>query len=86
MGVSKSYTSKDNDSDQWKLISGDTYAFAITLLLTGNKLISGNANRWYNPITLYSQNVNCSEKNPNKVTWGKFSPPVLSDGNTIILN
>ncbi|KKK87861.1 hypothetical protein LCGC14_2748990, partial [marine sediment metagenome] len=85
-GWYKSFTSKDDGSDQYVAISGGTYAFGIGLSPTGNKLISGHATYWNNPITYYTHNVDGSGKTLLKNMGVRSGALVLVDGYTVIVS
>lgn len=74
----------NNDgTDGWYSV-GPGYSFTICMSPTGNKLVWGTASYWDNPTTLYSANVDGSDRVLIKSFPHRVPPLCLADGDTII--
>ncbi|MFX0182930.1 MAG: hypothetical protein ACFE95_07600 [Candidatus Hodarchaeota archaeon] len=73
-------------TDNWYRVSGP-YEFSFTWAMspTGNKLVWGHAGYWNAPTTLYSADIDGSNKVLVKSSsYYRLGPLILADGNTLI--
>ena len=80
----KAYTCNADGTDDWNLISGNTFSFTIGMSPTGNKLVWGTSWYWNQPTTLMASNVDGTERITIRQFPFKTYPLVLADGNTVV--
>ncbi|MFX0208255.1 MAG: hypothetical protein ACFFDT_19880 [Candidatus Hodarchaeota archaeon] len=83
-GWYKLYVCNDDGTDNWYRVSSE-YAFTWAMSPTGNKLVWGHAGYWNAPTTLYSADIDGSNKVLVKSSsYYRLAPLILADGNTLI--
>lgn len=82
----QAHTCKADGSDQWKLISVDTFSFTIGMSPTGNKLVWGTSWYYNEPTTLMASNVDGTGTTTIKELSYTSWPLVLADGDTVLYN